>query len=195
MSNKDLLDFSGLNKLEPKKGRLLISEPFIDDDYFKRSVILLCEHDEEGSFGFVLNNFLDQNLFDLTKEGNHYTGKISLGGPVQTNNLFYIHTLGNKIENAREIVKGLFIGGDFDELKKLIENGDANESNIRFFLGYSGWSENQLNEEIKRKSWFVAKASFESIMHTADDLWQETLKKMGGKFSMISNFPENPALN
>jgi putative transcriptional regulator len=195
MSDKDLLDFSGLNKLEPKKGRLLISEPFIEDDYFKRSVILLCEHDEEGSFGFVLNNFLDQSLFELTKEGNSYTGKISIGGPVQTNNLFYIHTLGNKIENAREIVKGLFIGGDFDELKKLIESGDANESNVRFFLGYSGWSENQLNEEMKRKSWFVAKASFESIMHTADDLWQETLKKMGGKFSMISNFPENPALN
>lgn len=196
MPQKNILDFSGLNKLEPRKGRLLISEPFAEDDFFKRSVILLCEHNEEGSFGFILNNFIDANLEELVEDAEAYSGKISMGGPVQTDSLFYLHTLGEDVlENSSEIVEGLFIGGDFDKLKALISDGIANESNVRFFLGYSGWGEGQLEEEMKKKAWFVAKEEVSVIMQSQDDLWQETLKKMGGRFSMISNFPENPTLN
>ncbi len=196
MSEK-LFNFENMNKLEPKKGRILLAEPFIEDSYFKRSVILLCEHNDEGSFGFVLNNFVDIELNELVEGLETIESRISLGGPVQTDNLFFLHKFED-LEGATEVTDGLYVGGKFEHLQEYTRLGVVKEGTIRFFLGYAGWSPDQLEDELEiSNSWFVtdvdAIGDVMAIDH--DHLWQDTLKSMGGRFSLISNFPENPTLN
>lgn len=191
---KDLFKHS--NGLKPKKGRILLSEPFLEDDYFKRSVILLCDYNEEGAFGFVLNNYITIRLNELVEDVAEFDTTLSLGGPVNTNNLYYIHTLGDKLPGASELMEGIHIGGDFDLLKQFIAEGKVKPSQVKFFLGYSGWSANQLDEELEDNSWIVTDSDSNIIMQEENEkLWENTLKQMGGKFKIISDFPKDPNLN
>jgi putative transcriptional regulator len=192
----ELLNFKKLNKLNPKKGRILISEPFLDDDYFKRSVVLLCEHNEEGTFGYVLNNYIPTAISDILENFPEIDSRISLGGPVNSDNLFYIHTLGNKIPDSLEIIPGLFMGGSFEEMKSLMKDGLIKENELRFFIGYSGWSTGQLERELKDSSWIVAETDITTIMDTyIHNLWKKILGDMGENHQLFSNYPENPSLN
>lgn len=191
-----MIDLNVYNKLEPEKGRLLITEPFLESEYFNRSVILLCEHNEEGSFGFVLNNYLDISLteFDGLPE---FDTKISLGGPVSSKNLYYIHTLGPLLPESIHVGKGIYAGGDFDVLKSLIAGGKVKRDQVRFFLGYSGWVEKQLNGELKHNSWLVA--DFEDSEEIMDvdytNIWNDYMSRQGGKYKAFAHFPKDPALN
>ena len=191
-----MLDFSNLNKLSPKRGRILISEPFLEDEYFRRSVILLCEYNEEGAFGFILNNMMKIELSELV-DGLEINGfNISLGGPVQTSSLYFIHSSPELLPGSIEIIDGLYMGGEFEALKEQISLGKIASDEIRFFLGYSGWSPNQLDDEMKESAWFVSNVSYEQVMAgNQKSFWNEVLSKMGGKFGMISKFPDNPELN
>lgn len=191
-----LFDISRLNKLEPAKGRLLISEPFLEDPNFKRSVVLLCEHNEEGSFGFVLNRALDLKLNDFMEEMPDTDAVVGFGGPVQNDALFYIHTLGEHISNSLPIMDGLYMGGDVEELKDLLRSGKADSSSVRFFVGYSGWDGEQLEGEMEANSWIVAKSDVPAIMKAdSEEAWGDILRSMGKQYSMLANFPEDPTLN
>ncbi len=190
------LNISKINKLSPEKGRLLISEPFMADENFKRSVIYLCEHNEDGSFGFVMNNFSDISLSELVDDIINEDFKVSFGGPVSPDNLFYIHTLKNELEGCCEVMQGLYTGGKFEDLIPLINSGVITPNEIRFFLGYSGWEAGQLNDELSLNSWIIGKTTVNRVLNAHDkDLWKKTLDEMGGEFKMISNFPEDPSLN
>lgn len=184
------------NKMPPKRGRLLISEPFLADPYFRRTVVLLCEHNAEGSFGFVLNKFIDVGVNELVDDLPNIETRISVGGPVKSGNLYYIHTLGERLASSLEIVDGVFMGGDFEQLKELIRLGKVSNKHVRFFVGYAGWGQDQLDEEMAERSWLVSKCDKREIMDFRnDDLWSNTLKKMGNEFAMLANFPEDPSLN
>lgn len=190
------IDFSPNTNVEPKKGQVLLSEPFLNDPYFKRTVILLCEHNREGSFGFVLNNFIEVELDQIIEDMPKFDGKISIGGPVRNSNLYYIHTLGEEIEESVEILPGVFMGGDFEKLRKLLFAGKIAPEQVRFFVGYSGWSPEQLQTEIKSQSWFVTDIDKDLVMDTeVDDLWRHIMKQLGRKGEMIANMPEDPSLN
>ena len=191
-----MFNFRKINELTPKKGRILISEPFLEDEYFKRAVILLCECNEEGAFGFILNNMIKIELSELV-DGIEIDGfNMSLGGPVQTSNLYYVHTIPEEIPGGAEVLPGLFVGGDFEILKTRIALNEIDSDQIRFFLGYSGWSPNQLDQEMLDGSWFVSEVQAQQVMQGKQkQFWNESLVKMGGKFGLISNFPENPQLN
>src|SRR5436190_15983515 len=89
-----ILDLDPLNQHKPGRGRLLVSEPYLPDPYFRRTVVLLCEHNEEGSFGFVLNRHMDMAVNDLMENMPPIGARVSIGGPVQSGNLYYLHTLG-----------------------------------------------------------------------------------------------------
>lgn len=192
----DLFNIKGLSKIDPAKGTVLISEPLLDDQYFKRSVVLLCEHNNEGSFGFVLNKYVDFTLSEVVEGLPDVSTKISIGGPVQTNNLYYIHTIGERLEGSLEVLPGLFMGGDFDQMKELLSTGQIDPEDIRFFIGYSGWSPDQLNKELEDHSWIVARANKELLMSTNEEyLWKSILKSMGGKYARLTNYPEDPSLN
>ena len=181
---------------KPAKGQVLLAEPFLNDPYFKRTVIFLCEHNDDGSFGFVLNNYINIDLEQIMENMPSFQGRISIGGPVRNSNLYYLHTLGEKISESVEIIPGVFMGGNFDILKKMLFTGDVKKDEVRFFVGYSGWSPEQLENEIQSKSWFVADASKDLLMNSENnDLWKTIMKSMGRKGQIIANLPEDPSLN
>ena len=190
------LDFSFKNNEPTNKGSILISDPFSDDVYFGRSVVIICEHNDEGTFGFVLNNYIDVDLHQLDDNFPNINARISFGGPVSKENLYYIHSFSD-ITNTLEIREGLYYGGDFDEITDRIKDAKNPNKEIRFFVGYSGWSPGQLGEEIKTESWITANnISTENIIDTKlDDLWRICLEKQGQRFKLMTKFPRNPMDN
>jgi putative transcriptional regulator len=185
-----------MTKLSPASGRLLIAEPFLGDPNFERSVVLMCEHNEEGSFGLVLNQTTDLTLKDVWPETPYADFPLYIGGPVQQNTLHFIHRLGSEIEQSIEISKGLFWSGDYDQLTSQINLGKIDEKDIRFFAGYSGWSAGQLLKEMQENAWIVSMVESNFIFDTlAKDFWREVLKKMGGEYKSIANYPIDPRLN
>lgn len=192
------MDISFENKRKPKRGRVLLSDPFSNDDYFKRSVVYLCEHHKDGSFGFVLNNYIDLDLFEISKNFPKIDTKISIGGPVQTENIFFLHTLGaDKIEGSLKIEDGIFLGGSYDQLVDLINAKKVSNKEVRFFLGYSGWSANQLQEELDQHAWIVAPVlnPLEVMDFNVEKLWEKFMKREGKKFDLLSQFPVDLTLN
>lgn len=185
-----------VNKLNPTQGKLLISEPTLADSFFKRSVVLLVEHNASGTVGFILNKSAQILLHEAIEELDGFNFPIYFGGPVKRDNLFFVHTLGNKISGSIKITEDLFWGGSFDELKKMILDGKTSPKEVKFFLGYSGWEPNQLNREMEEHSWFVANASKPLVMQETDNgMWRQVMKAMGSEFAMLSNFPDNPSMN
>lgn len=182
-------------KLE--KGHLLIAEPSIISDLsFNRSVILLADHTSEGSVGFILNKPLKYTIQDLLPEIES-NFKIYNGGPVEQDNLYFIHTIPDLIPNSIEISNGIFWGGDFEFTKELINTGVIKKKNIRFFLGYTGWDSEQLENEIKANSWILIKNTYENkILGKASvNFWKEKIVELGGNYLIWSNAPENPIMN
>ncbi len=184
-----------LNKFKPKKGRLLIAEPFMDDPYFKRSVVLLTEYNKEGSFGFMLNKPLEIKINEALEDFPTFDAPIFMGGPVQSDNLFYIHTQGKIIEESVQISDNLFWSGNFEQLKQLVLDQQIFPHEIKFFIGYSGWDYQQLIEEIQDESWIISDAKLTIDQLNNVNLWSTILQQMGSKYSLLSNFPEDPNLN
>jgi putative transcriptional regulator len=196
MNNPLDYNITALNKLKPKKGRLLIAEPFMDDPYFKRSVVLLTEYSEDGSFGFMLNKPLEIKINEVMEDFPPFDAPIFMGGPVQSDSLFYIHTQGEIIKNSMKIADNLYWSGNFDQLKQLVKDQQIFPNEIKFFIGYAGWDHEQLISEIEDESWIISSLESKEINNLNDvDLWKNTLQKMGSKFSLLSNFPEDPSLN
>lgn len=184
------------NKLEPATGRILLAEPFLNDGYFRRAVILLTEHNEKGSIGFMLNKPVDAQLHELVNDFPEYDGEVYLGGPVQRNQLFFVHRLGHLIEDSTPISDELWWNGNFEQIRELIATGQADSSQIRFFIGYSGWEPGQLDKEMQERSWYVTPGKIKLVFNPdAEALWVNTVKNMGKPFTIMANFPEDPSLN
>jgi putative transcriptional regulator len=181
----------------PEKGDLLISEPFLPDPNFERTVILLCEHNEEDSFGFVLNKPSLLKFNDVISSFRAFNEALFVGGPVQQDTLHFVHRAGDLIEGGEPLGNGLFWGGNIEQLMELINKEGINPNDFRFFLGYSGWSSGQLLDEINQKSWIVHKsATCDQVFDSRpEDLWREVLRNMGGRYKMFSNYPVDPRLN
>ncbi len=184
------------NDLLPARGRILLSEPFMGDYYFGRAVVLLAEHNEEGSFGVIMNKPVTAKFNEVLKDFPEFDAPIYLGGPVETDSLFYIHTKGDQLEGATEIVEGLFWGGDIEALKELILIKRIEPNDIRFFIGYSGWAADQLSTELKRNSWVITRASRQKLF-TVDpmNMWENLLNKMGETYQYWTKFPIDPTMN
>lgn len=175
----------------------MVSDPFLDEDYFRRSVVLLCDHNEDGTFGFVLNNYLEIDLHSIDESFPDIQARISVGGPVETQSLFYIHGFSEGIAGSQPINDTLFFGGDYEQIQELLKNEPDQRMNIRFFLGYSGWSKDQLKGEMKENAWIVVNnISNEDILDTTNDhFWNFCLEKQGDRFKTIAKFPINPQNN
>jgi putative transcriptional regulator len=181
----------------PKKGNLLIAEPSILGDIsFNRSVILLADHGKEGSIGFILNKPLNYSISDLLPE-IEIPLPVFNGGPVEQDNLYFIHKVPELIPDSIEISNGIFWGGNFKSVIELINSGKLNEKVIRFFLGYSGWDADQLMKELNANSWIVTDNIYKnSIIEKIDTtFWKEKMLELGGDYSIWSNAPENPSFN
>ena len=177
------------------KGYMLVSEPFLPDPNFERSVILICEHQEEtGSFGLVLNKPTYIQVNDVTELEN-VDSNLFIGGPVEQNTLHFIHTLSD-LEGAIPLKDGVYWGGNFEELREYATQGKVYPDNCRFFMGYSGWGKDQLKIELEQNAWIISKVDLNIIFEMEPDmLWSEILKTMGGKYKMFANYPTDPRLN
>lgn len=188
--------FHIVNDSVAEKGNILISEPFLADNYFRRSIVYLTEHNEEGSLGFVLNKPLGIRINEVVDNFPECDLSVSVGGPVSNNTVHYIHTLGAQIPDSVEVSNGIFWGGDFDLVKQLIAEGSVKPNELRFFLGYAGWSEGQLDGEMQEHAWLVGKLPRRMVMNSmGSEFWENTLAGYKNKYKAWANFPEDPGLN
>lgn len=186
------------NKVLPQKGSILISSPFMNDYHFSRAVVLMIEHNDEGSMGIVMNKDFSYHitLNDLIP-ALEFAQRIPVykGGPVDRETVFYLHTLG-ELDGALPLGNGLYLNGNFEAVQQYILDGKPVEGVFRFFAGYAGWENGQLMKEIKENSWLIGKAGKDMLldMHYRD-LWHNSLSNMGGKYAIWARYPKYPSLN
>ena len=180
-----------------KKGFVLFAEPTVQHDLtFSRSVILIVEQNENGIVGFIINKKTDYSTIDLIPELN-INFPIYNGGPVEKENLYFIHKIPSLIKNSIKIKDNLYWGGNFDLVVELINENKIKNNEIKFFLGYSGWDKNQLENEIQSNSWIVVNDNKDDkvLIEHCENIWKDNLTKLGGNYIIWSNSPENPNHN
>ena len=182
--------------IQPGPGILLIADPFLKDPNFLRTVVFLCEHRDEGSFGFVLNRKYENTLDELIPGLEDLKLPVYYGGPVQMDSIHFLHQYPKDIPGSEEVIKGVYWGGDFEKVVEMLKNGTAHPDKIRFYIGYSGWSDGQLTTELEEKSWLTVAGTRKLIFHrNYQEIWKDSLKQLGGDYEMMINFPIDPQLN
>lgn len=177
-------------------GILLIAEPFLKDPNFQRTVVLLCDHQPEGSFGFVVNKLYEHSLNELMHDMDDLSLPVFYGGPVQMDTLHFLHQYPDQIPGGQKVTDDIWWGGDFQTAITLLQSGAIDRGCIRFFIGYSGWGEGQLDGEMKEKSWLTVAATKNVVFHKDEKaIWKESLKLMGGDYEQLVNYPIDPQLN
>lgn len=180
----------------PEKGKLLISEPFLPDTFFNRSLIYLTEHNEKGSVGFIINKSININVTDALEGFPGWNEKLTMGGPVAPDTLHYLHTMGDMVPGSMWVSDNIYWGGDIENIKELIGSGKAGAGDIRFFLGYSGWGEGQLEKELIENSWVIADVAPEIIMkYRKEDSWKMVLRSLKKRYRLWAEFPDSPEMN
>jgi len=182
--------------IQPGPGILLIADPFLKDPNFLRTVVFLCEHKESGSFGFVLNRKYENTLDELIPGLDNLKLPVFYGGPVQMDTIHFLHQYPEEIPGSEEVIKGVYWGGDFETVITMLKSGSIDPERIRFYIGYSGWSDGQLNSELEEKSWLTVAGTRKLIFHrNYQEIWKDSLKQLGGDYEMMINFPIDPQLN
>ena len=182
--------------IEAGPGILLIADPFLKDPNFLRTVVLLCDHTAEGSFGFVLNKKIEQTLNELLNNFDGFQLPVYYGGPVQTDTIHFVHQYPGLIPDAVKISNDIYWGGNFETVSALIKNNSINPNKIKFFIGYSGWGNGQLSGELDEKSWLTVAATKNLVFNTQPaEVWKGSLEHLGGDYEMLVNFPIDPQLN
>ena len=178
------------------RGQLLLDSGELRGSCFNRSVVLICQHDDQGAFGLILNQpspnkvgeMLVADLPDTIKELPLY-----LGGPVQNTALSYLHS--DVYLPDANVMANLSLGHSLEELVDL-GSSFASTQQIRLFAGYAGWSAGQLESELKRKAWLTHPATIDLVFRTdPTDLWNEILRAKGWKYRLIASAPEDLSLN
>lgn len=185
-----------IRMITPAPGILLIADPFLKDPNFKRSVVFLCEHQEEGSFGFVLNRTYEYSLDELITGVEDLKIPVYYGGPVQMDTIHFLHQYPLQIPGGFKVADDIYWGGDFETAIALLRAGDLDITRIRFYIGYSGWSKGQLKDELQEKSWLTVAATRKLIFHKEiNEIWRDALRHLGGDYELLVNFPIDPQLN
>ena len=194
--NKDELFKIQSNTLNPAIGDVLISEPFMNDFYFRRSVILLIDHNEEGSLGVIFNKRLTIPFNEIVQEFPEFKADVYLGGPVETDRIFFIHTIGEMIPDSHLISNGLYWSGNINALKAMIKMDFIKPHEVRFYVGYAGWDGGQLRNELKANTWLVGRFTSNELLSTMPGkMWSGLVNKMGKRYMLWDKFPVNPSEN
>lgn len=183
----------------PAQGKVLIAEPFLSDSCFRRSVVLLLDHTSRGSTGIILNKPAHHTLNSLMDDFSDYPHPLPVfnGGPINCDTLFYLHTLSH-IRGSIPVTDGLYVNGDFEQIKQYILGGGRVEGKIRFFVGCAGWDSAQLCREVDgENTWLVGSEEADDVMNEdmAGLLWTHAMTRMGRKYRLWSRFPLIPSMN
>lgn len=177
-------------------GSILIADPFLKDPNFLRTTVFLCEHKMQGSFGFVINRREEAVIGDLITGLEDCGFPVYYGGPVELNALHFLHQCPHLISGGIEVTDGIFWGGNFEEVTILLQKNMIKENQLRFFIGYSGWGEGQLEDELKEKSWLTTNGNRNLVFHNNTELiWKDAIKQIGGEYVQLINYPIDPQLN
>lgn len=200
MKRKSLLfDIDISTGVEPGVGTLLVAEPFLKESYFNHAVVVLVDYEPPVSaMGVVINNPTEYKLQEMV-DGVKVKEPISVycGGPVGSDRLYFMHTLGDLIPETRRVGDNLWLGGDFDTLFGIINDGYDVEGHIRFFMGYSGWSPGQLEEEVSKRVWAVSPmvSGRELLRGDGDSVWHDCVRRLGPGFRGWLYHPRNLMAN
>lgn len=194
--NKDELFKIQSNTLNIATGNILISEPFMNDFHFRRSVILIIDHNEEGSLGVIFNKRLTIPFNEIVQGFPEFKADVYLGGPVETDRIFFIHTIGEMIPDSYKISDGLYWSGNVNALKAMIKMDLIKPHEVRFYVGYAGWEGGQLRNELKANTWLVGKFSTKQLLTTIPGkMWKNFVRQMGKRYMLWDKFPVNPSEN
>ena len=174
----------------PKAGCLLVAEPFMIDPHFGRGVILLCEHEQDGCYGVMLNKSLKLRADEVLKSINNFAAPVFYGGPVQTDMIYYLHTQGDLIKGSLEVAAGVYWGGAYEELIFCIKHELIKPDEVCFYVGYSGWDLEQLAGELEEGSWFCLESHANYVFKPSEDLWKQVLEDAGGNLEVIAQMPK-----
>jgi putative transcriptional regulator len=173
----------------------LIADPFLKDLNFKRSVVFICEHNDDGSFGLVQNDPTNYFLHQLFDDISFENIPVYKGGPVGLNTIHFLHQFPF-IPNCVKLSTDLYWGGDIETITGLINSNQIDLQKIKFFVGYSGWSPKQLAEEMSEKTWLISEVNTDIIFKSKpNEIWKDALKFLGGEFEQLINYPIDPQLN
>lgn len=184
---------------QPRPGALLVAEPFLREQHFAHTVILLIDYAPASpSMGVVLNRLTAYTLQGLISGVEREDPiQVYCGGPMSCDRLFFIHTLGEAIPGSREVAPGVYIGGELDAVLDYINAGLPLDGYVRFFVGYSGWSPMQLDEELRDHVWAVTDpiAPDSLLKGSEDKYWHRFVRKLGSPFRGWLFQPQNPHNN
>lgn len=179
-----------------RAGMLLVAEPAMRDPNFRQTVVLLCQHDADGTFGLVVNRPTIHQLAEVLVEPVGLDHRLFLGGPVQPDTLHFVHGYTDTIEQAIPVAPGLGWGGPFDAVAEAIRLGQLDGSRFRFFVGYAGWEPGQLETEIEQGGWRTVPADGHLVLDADPEaLWRSLVLGLGEDWAVLVNFPEEPTLN
>ncbi len=185
-----------MEQTEIKNGLILLAEPFMLDPNFTEAAVLLCEHTELGTTGFILNRPLDIHIRELLPDFPDFRAPVFLGGPVQTDTLHFLHRYGHILDDAQEVIPGIYWGGDFNQLHALVEQELIEPQGVRFFIGYSGWGEDQLRMELEHGSWIVADMHPNYLFKSSpQQLWQEIMRNKGSHYEVLADMDTTGMMN
>ena len=177
-------------------GTVLLAEPFMLDGNFKRSAILLVEHNDDGTLGFIINNQVNMRVDQLVQDFPDFDAPVYFGGPVATDTVHYLHRKGDLVKNSQAVAEGIYWGGNYAQLRALISQGVITPTDVRFFVGYTGWSPGQLTEELTVGSWVTAKMYPNYLFKShPEKLWAQVMGNKGNTFSVIAGMDEEPSYN
>jgi putative transcriptional regulator len=172
---------------ESLSGELLIASPSMAD-WFRRAVVLVIEHNEQGAFGLVLNRPSETTVGEAAPELGDLIGAehvIHVGGPVAPN---AVTAVGDHVNpgDSSKLVVGTVGMVDIEQPPEL--------SRLRVFAGYAGWGPGQLDSELEVEAWIVDPVHPDDPFHQGD-LWSLALSRKGGEFALLARMPEDPSLN
>lgn len=183
-------------RCKPKVGSVLISEPLLEDFYFKRSVVFILDYNEEGAMGIVLNKPVFIDFSDVVPDIVVKPFPLYSGGPVELERIFFLHQLGSEIAQSEEIIKGVFWSGKEQDIQRVLSNPQFDENSIRAFIGYSGWNPGQLEKEIAEGRWVVADIQASTIFsEDYSKMWENSVKLLNECYHKWINYPKNPQMN
>ncbi len=183
------------NRLSPKPGRILVASPTLRDMFFKSAVVIVAEHNENGTIGYIINKYSGVNIDSVIEDFPVKDIKLYMGGPVGQDLLNFIHNAGNLIKDSTPIGNGLYLGGNLDTIKDLMSKGILLPEHIKFFIGYAGWEDSQLITELTEKHWVVSKISNGDELLTEEYDYKYEINRMDDSFRLWKNFPDDPVMN
>lgn len=137
-------------------GKLLRSLDDDDDSIFRNAIILIVESNDKGETGFMLNKPFARNLNELAEFRHSKPFPLYTGGPVDQEHVYFIHRRPDLIPEGKHVAGDIYLGGNFNEVIKYINNGTLTTQDLRLFLGYCGWDQGDLETEINAGGWSIS---------------------------------------